>query len=280
MTVDRAIESLQADREQKRRTEVFHRFVPSDFLAVLGVNDPVNAQVNIGMMQTMSVLFTDIRGFTSLSESQQPEKVFESLNKVFDIVVPVISAHNGVIDKFIGDAVMALFQSPKDATLAGIDIVQKVAELETPMGVLRVGVGINSGELILGTVGNFNRIQTTVIGDVVNVASRIEALTKTTKTPLLLSDATANQIDLPTRFLGRFAVKGRQVPLGIHQCLTVCPPGEMNTINAGEEQFAEITARPGLILQAENVESLKAYTQQYPDDTVATTLHAISEKLL
>jgi class 3 adenylate cyclase len=280
MTVDRAIESLQADRERRRRTEVFHRFVPSDFLAVLGVDDPINAQVNIGMMQNMSVLFTDIRGFTSLSESQSPETVFASLNSVFDIIVPVISSHNGVVDKFIGDAVMALFQSPKDATLAGIEIVQKVEQLQTPMGALRVGVGINSGDLILGTVGNFNRIQTTVIGDVVNVASRIEALTKVTKTSLLLSDATANQIDLPTRFLGRFEVKGRQEALGIHQCLTVSSGSEVDAIAAGSELFSEMTSRPGLILQAENTEALKTYTQQFPDDTVAVALHAMSRELL
>jgi two-component system sensor histidine kinase ChiS len=280
MTVDRAIESLQADRERRRRTEVFHRFVPSDFLAVLGVDDPINAQVNIGMMQNMSVLFTDIRGFTSLSESQSPETVFASLNSVFDIIVPVISSHNGVVDKFIGDAVMALFQSPKDATLAGIEIVQKVEQLQTPMGALRVGVGINSGDLILGTVGNFNRIQTTVIGDVVNVASRIEALTKVTKTSLLLSDATANQIDLPTRFLGRFEVKGRQEALGIHQCLTGSSGSEMDAIAAGSKVFSEMTSRPGLILQAENTEALKTYTQQFPDDTVAIALYAMSKELL
>jgi two-component system sensor histidine kinase ChiS len=280
MTVDRAIESLQADRERRRRTEVFHRFVPSDFLAVLGVDDPINAQVNIGMMQNMSVLFTDIRGFTSLSESQSPETVFASLNSVFDIIVPVISSHNGVVDKFIGDAVMALFQSPKDATLAGIEIVQKVEQLQTPMGALRVGVGINSGDLILGTVGNFNRIQTTVIGDVVNVASRIEALTKVTKTSLLLSDATANQIDLPTRFLGRFEVKGRQEALGIHQCLTGSSGSEMDAIAAGSKLFSEMTSRPGLILQAENTEALKTYTQQFPDDTVAIALYAMSKELL
>jgi two-component system sensor histidine kinase ChiS len=280
MTVDRAIESLQADRERRRRTEVFHRFVPSDFLAVLGVDDPINAQVNIGMMQNMSVLFTDIRGFTSLSESQSPETVFASLNSVFDIIVPVISSHNGVVDKFIGDAVMALFQSPKDATLAGIEIVQKVEQIQTPMGALRVGVGINSGDLILGTVGNFNRIQTTVIGDVVNVASRIEALTKVTKTSLLLSDATANQIDLPTRFLGRFEVKGRQEALGIHQCLTGSSGSEMDAIAAGSKLFSEMTSRPGLILQAENTEALKTYTQQFPDDTVAIALYAMSKELL
>ena len=275
MTVDRAIESLHAAREQKRRIEVFHRFVPSNFLAVLGVDDPINAKVNIGMMQNMSVLFTDIRGFTTLSESHGPETVFESLNNVFDVIVPVITSHNGVIDKFIGDAVMALFKSAEDATRAGIEIVTKVEQLPTPMGPLRVGVGINSGDLILGTVGNVNRIQTTVLGDVVNIASRIEALTKQVQTPLLLSDATAQQIDLPKRFLGRFSVKGRMEPLGIHQCMTMCTPDELSAITAGTEAFSAMTNRPGVLLQTENHDALKAYAKQYPGDTVVGALCAM-----
>ena len=145
MTVDRAIESLLAEQERKRRTEVFHRFVPSDFLAVLGVQDPINAKVNLGMMQNMSVLFTDIRQFTTLSEAQSPETVFESLNNLFDVMVPLITSNNGVVDKFIGDAVMALFESAEDATRAGIAIVEKVSSTPTPMGTLQIGVGINSG---------------------------------------------------------------------------------------------------------------------------------------
>jgi hypothetical protein len=101
-----------------------------------------------------------------------------------------------------------------------------------------------------------------------------------TKTSLLLSDATANQIDLPTRFLGRFEVKGRQEALGIHQCLTGSSGSEMDAIAAGSKLFSEMTSRPGLILQAENTEALKTYTQQFPDDTVAIALYAMSKELL
>ena len=272
MTVDRAIESLLAEQEQMRRTEVFHRFVPSDFLAVLGVEDPINAKVNLGMMQNMSVLFTDIRHFTTLSEAQSPETVFESLNNLFDVMVPIITANKGVVDKFIGDAVMALFESAEDATRAGIEIVQTVASTPTPMGTLRVGVGINSGELILGTVGNVDRIQTTVIGDVVNVAARIEAMTKQMQTPLLMSTASAEQVRRPTRFLGRFAVKGRQEPLGIHHCLDVCSESEQAAIAAGAEAFAALTDRPGLTLDPGNLPALEAYVEAHPGDTVARAL--------
>ena len=269
MTVDRAVESLLAEQERTRRTEVFHRFVPSGFLSVLGVKDPINAKVNLGMMQNMTVLFTDIRQFTTLSESQSPETVFESLNSIFDVMVPIIADHNGVVDKFIGDAVMALFESADDATQAGIKIVQEVTATPTPMGSLQVGVGINSGDLILGTVGNVNRIQTTVIGDVVNVASRIEAMTKDLKTPLLLSAASAERLSLPTRFLGRFAVKGRLEPLGIHQCIDVCSDAEKTAIAEGSAAFSAVTQREGLVTSQENRAALEAYVSEHPGDRVA-----------
>jgi len=274
MTVDRAIESLFADQERKRRTEVFHRFVPSDFLAVLGVKDPINAEVNLGKMQNMSVLFTDIRQFTTLSESQSPETVFEALNNVFDVMVPLITSNNGVVDKFIGDAVMALFESAEDATQAGIEVVRKVAATPTPLGTLQIGVGINSGELILGTVGNANRIQTTVIGDVVNVASRIEAMTKTTGAPLLLSAATAARVKQPTRFLGNFSVKGRHESLGIHQCLSVCSAEENAAIAGGAKAFSTITDRDGLLWNPENQQALVDYVSAHPGDRVAGALLA------
>ncbi len=274
MTVDRAVESLLADQERTRRTEVFHRFVPSGFLNVLGVQDPINARVNLGMMQNLAVLFTDIRQFTTLSESQSPQRVFQSLNNIFDVMVPIITKNRGVVDKFIGDAVMALFESSEDAIQAGIEIVEKVVQTPTPMGLLNVGVGINSGDLILGTVGNVNRIQTTVIGDVVNVAARIEAMTKEVRCPLLISSIAASQTTVATRNLGMFEVKGRLEPLGIHQCLAVCTASERQAISAGQEAFAAIINRGGLTLQPSNHPLLSQYVSQFPGDTAAEALLA------
>jgi len=272
MTVDHAVESLRAEEERVKRTEAFHRFVPSDFLAVLGVDDPIKAEVNKGMMQDMSVLFTDIRSFTTLSEDQNPETVFASLNSVFDVIVPVIASHDGVIDKFIGDAVMALFQSADQATRAGLEIVKRVERLETPMGFLSVGVGINSGGLILGTVGNNDRIQTTVIGDVVNVAARIEALTKSIRCPLLLSEATASQTTLDCRYLGKFDLKGRSKPLPIHQCLEALSADERQVINAGLSDFSAITQLPGTMTQETHLEALSAYSAKYPEDSAINAI--------
>ena len=279
MTVDRAVESLKVDKDRIRRTEVFYRFVPSDFLRILGVNDPIDAEVNLGMNQDMSVLFTDIRGFSTLSEDRSPETVFTSLNQAFDVIVPAISANNGIVDKFIGDAVMALFRSADDATRAAVEIVKCVEKLETPMGSLKVGVGINSGRLILGTVGNNERIQTTVVGDVVNIAARIESLTKTLKCSVLLNGPTAKHTSLSGRYLGLFEVKGRQKPLSVHQCIEVLSDDEREAIQAGLDEFSAITQLPGLMLQAAHLGPLSGYSAKYPADTTATAMtHAIMKQ--
>jgi class 3 adenylate cyclase len=272
MTVDRAVESLKVDKDRIRRTEVFYRFVPSDFLRILGVNDPIDAEVNLGMNQEMSVLFTDIRGFSTLSEDRSPETVFTSLNQAFDVIVPAISANNGIVDKFIGDAVMALFRSADDATRAAVEIVKCVEKLETPMGSLKVGVGINSGRLILGTVGNNERIQTTVVGDVVNIAARIESLTKTLKCSVLLNGPTAKHTSLSGRYLGLFEVKGRQKPLSVHQCIEVLSDDEREAIQAGLDEFSAITQLPGLMLQAAHLDPLNAYSAKYPADAAAAAM--------
>jgi class 3 adenylate cyclase len=272
MTVDRAVESLKVDKDRIRRTEVFYRFVPSDFLRILGVNDPIDAEVNLGMNQDMSVLFTDIRGFSTLSEDRSPETVFTSLNQAFDVIVPAISANNGIVDKFIGDAVMALFRSADDATRAAVEIVKCVEKLETPMGSLKVGVGINSGRLILGTVGNNERIQTTVVGDVVNIAARIESLTKTLKCSVLLNGPTAKHTSLSGRYLGLFEVKGRQKPLSVHQCIEVLSDDEREAIQAGLDEFSAITQLPGLMLQAAHLDPLNAYSAKYPADAAAAAM--------
>lgn len=279
MTVDRAVESLKVDKDRIRRTEVFYRFVPSDFLRILGVNDPIDAEVNLGMNQDMSVLFTDIRGFSTLSEDRSPETVFTSLNQAFDVIVPAISANNGIVDKFIGDAVMALFRSADDATRAAVEIVKCVEKLETPMGSLKVGVGINSGRLILGTVGNNERIQTTVVGDVVNIAARIESLTKTLKCSVLLNGPTAKHTSLSGRYLGLFEVKGRQKPLSVHQCIEVLSDDEREAIQAGLDEFSAISQLPGLMLQAAHLDPLNAYSAKYPADAAAAAMtHAIMKQ--
>lgn len=137
----------------------------------------------------MAVLFTDIRGFTNFSEKLEPEKVFIFINKYLEQMEPIIQKYDGFIDKFIGDAIMALFPNENKALLAGIEMIFASSQVYLPdKSTLEIGIGIHSGELILGTIGSPSRLDTTVIGDTVNLASRIENLNKEYGTKLLVSE--------------------------------------------------------------------------------------------
>lgn len=136
------------------------------------------------IQKQMTVFFSDIRSFTELSESMSPMENFNFINSYLKRINPIIRKHNGFIDKFIGDAVMAIFpESPEDAISAAIEIQLEVRKYNSHRHnngyrPIQIGIGINTGSLMMGTVGDSNRMDTTVIGDTVNLASRLESLTK------------------------------------------------------------------------------------------------------
>jgi adenylate cyclase len=194
-----------AFEEQRLLTQSFERFVPKRFLNLLGKESITDVRLGDNVLKDMSVLFTDIRSFTSMSERMTPQENFQFLNAYLQRVDPVVVAHNGVVDKYIGDAVMALFETADDAVEAALEMllkleefnVERVRDQEEP---IRVGIGINSGELMLGTIGAAGRMEGTVISDAVNLASRIEGLTKRFKTSLLISDGCRSRLVHPERF--------------------------------------------------------------------------------
>ncbi|MBR1639479.1 MAG: adenylate/guanylate cyclase domain-containing protein [Treponema sp.] len=155
---------------------------------------------------SVTVMFCDIRGFTTLSENMPPEKIVSLLNLYFTGLEKCITAHNGVINKYIGDAVMALFGAPvklenhaKDAFEAALDMRKALEEMNRDFEAkgfpaLKFGIGLHSGNVLAGNIGAANRIEYTVIGDTVNTASRIEGLCKTYKTDLLISQSTADAL--------------------------------------------------------------------------------------
>ena len=277
LTVKRAAESYTEESLKVARLKMFHRFVPQDFLSVLKVDDPIDTRVGMGTTQDMAVLFTDIRGFSTLSETQDPDAIFASLNDIFGTIVPAVAENSGVVDKFVGDGVMALFTSAEHAIRAGVRIVQDTQKLETPMGQISVGVGINWGELFLGTVGTADRIQTTVVGDVVNVAARLEECTKHLKAPIIVSDTIAQNSQTPTRFLGRHPIRGRREPEGIHEVLDLYGPEQRRAIEASADRFAEITSRIGRVPVQDVCPDLQRYVADHPQDLVASQMLFIME---
>ncbi|MGE5655631.1 MAG: CHASE2 domain-containing protein [Actinomycetota bacterium] len=230
-------------------TDAYGRFVPHQFLALLGYESIVDVQLGDAVQQEMSILFSDIRDFTSLSESMNPEDNFKFINAYLSRMEPAIIDHDGFIDKYIGDAIMALFGGGADnAVRAGIAMLQRLAEYNTTRGrpgrpKMQIGIGINTGLLMLGTVGGQNRMNGTVISDAVNLASRIEGLTKEYGVSMLISHHTLARLQDGTqyavRFVAKVKVKGKSQNVSIFEVFDADPPeikqGKLITKSAFEE---------------------------------------------
>ncbi|MCR5763216.1 MAG: HAMP domain-containing protein [Treponema sp.] len=159
-----------------------------------------------GESREVTVLFCDIRNFTAMSEKMMPSEVVSLLNRYFTALGKCISAHRGIINKYIGDAIMAIFGVPmenekhaQDACLAAIDMREALAQLNEELctegkNTLRFGIGMHTGKVFAGTIGATDRMEYTIIGDTVNTASRMESLCKTYSTDILLSEATLSQL--------------------------------------------------------------------------------------
>jgi len=175
----------------------------------------------------MTIMFSDIRDFTPLAESLSPQEVFDFLNSYLGQMEPIISEYHGFIDKYIGDAIMALFPTHADDAVASaismLKTLTKYNELlsrsEYPM--IDIGIGMNTGPLILGTVGGQHRMDGTVISDAVNLAARTEELTKRYHTALLITENTYNKLQDPNHYkirkLDRVRVKGKSKIVTIYE---------------------------------------------------------------
>ena len=274
LTVERAIESHASLVDRRRRIETFHRFVPSRFLQLLDVDDPVDVESGMSTEADITVLFTDIQGFSGMSERVPPQEVLQSLNLVFGALVPVIESRDGIVDKFIGDAVMALFTEPEDALQAALELVTAVEQLDTPMGQIRLGVGVHRGRAVLGTVGTQHRIETTAIGDVVNTAARVESMTRILGSRVLCTEAVAEAVDTELRYVGRFRTRGRRSQVRFYQPMAIHPEPLRSEIQTHAAEFSEVVEfidDGGLPPCAE----LDRYRQRIPGDAVATALMAV-----
>jgi len=185
----------------------------------------------------ISVMFTDIRDFTSLSEQMGPQENFNFLNSYLQRVSPVIGRHHGFADKFLGDGMMALFpEHPSNGMDAAIALRREVTvynghRASVGYDPVRIGSSLHTGSVILGIIGEEARMQGTVIADAVNLASRLENLTKLYGVDILVSETTLESIDDPdryeTRFLDEMRVKGRNEPVKIYEVFDGAPDEEI-----------------------------------------------------
>ncbi len=215
--------------ENARFYEATERFVPTQFLSQLGKRNLIEFNRGDCIQQKMSILFCDIREFTHISEQMEPQYVFKLLNDFMEHMEKSIQKNNGFIDKYIGDAIMALFnENSEDALNAAIDMLRSLHQLNldsiTP---LSMGIGINTGEVLLGIMGGKTHLAGTVIGDSVNVAARLEQLTKIYKTPLLIGEMVKNNLlhpsDYSLRLIDNVLVKGKSISMEIWE---VCDADE------------------------------------------------------
>ena len=216
----------RAKREVK---QLFGRYVSPAVINELMAN-PTLARLG-GEKREMSVLFSDIRGFTTASERSTPEAVVTQLNEHFGAMVDVLFRHEGTLDKFVGDMIMGLFGAPladshhaDHAVAAALEMSAELDRLNERWKaegrpVLDIGIGINSGEMIAGNIGSATIMSYTVIGDAVNLGSRLESLNKEYGTRILISQATKDRltIDVPLRLVGEAHVKGRKQPVVVYE---------------------------------------------------------------
>ena len=214
--------------------QAYSRFVPREFLQFLNKDSIVEVQLGDQMEQHMSVMFADIRDFTQLSEQMTPEENFKFINAFLSRMEPAISENHGFIDKYIGDAIMALFSRGADdalhASIAMLERLHAYNQKRVKEGKTKIalGVGINTGSLMLGTVGGRNRMDGTVISDTVNVASRIERMTRVYDVNLLISHHTFIQLKNANRYamrvIDRVQVKGKTEFVSVYEVFESDPP--------------------------------------------------------
>ena len=201
----------------------------SDLLDFLGKDSILDVKLGDQVQKEMSVLFTDIRDFTTLSEELTPKENFDFLNEYLSCMEPVISRNHGFIDKYIGDSIMALFvgnvESAIDAAIemrAALSDYNLQRKLENKSSI-NSGIGLHTGNLMLGVVGGHGRMDGTVVSDAVNLASRIEGLTKMYGTSIIISQDTLIKLQDPTRYNYRFLdvvkVKGKKEAVYIFEIL-------------------------------------------------------------
>jgi class 3 adenylate cyclase len=220
-----------ANRERIAEVERYNvavtRFVPQEFLEQLERTDVTQVQLGDHVERGMTVLFSDIRSYTTISETMSPAESFAFINAYFGRMAPIVRTHGGFIDKYVGDAIMALFPgSPADALAAAIALQRAIEifnaeERANARPPIRIGVGLHRGELMLGTVGEAQRMETTVIADAVNIASRVEGLTKAFDAAIVASESVIEGLGEGSPFrirsLGLVQVQGARRALGVYE---------------------------------------------------------------
>jgi adenylate cyclase len=229
-------------QEQREKRRLSRFFSPDVVAEIVRYKDEAKLAAK---RHRMTVLFSDIRGFTSMSEKMQPEEVVTFLREYLTVMTEAVFKHGGTVDKYIGDAIMALYNVPFEAPDHALRAVRTALEFQERLrplaerfaarhgGTLACGVGIHTGDAVVGTIGSQQRLEYTAIGDTINLGSRLEGLTKEFSAPIIISDATYAEVrnQVGVRDLGEVTVKGKAIPVKIYAVLSEL--GEASPPKAG-----------------------------------------------
>lgn len=259
--------------------DAYGRYVPREYFHLLGRSSVAEVRPDDVVEKKMTVLFSDIRNFTTLSESLTPRENFMFLNSYLEPMEEVITSCGGIIDKYIGDAIMAIFPgSAADAINAAVGMLNRLrlfndGRARKGLEPIGTGIGLNTGYMLLGTLGGRTRMSSTVISDAVNLASRIESMTKAYEADLLISEHTYYSISEAAshdiRFADRVRVKGKEQPQSIYEVFDA----DMPDLREGKRQTREIFEEALAWYHFRNVtraeELLKRCLAECPGDNLA-----------
>ena len=256
LTVSEAIKSYFQDKqlaeknqELERKVATFHKFVPQKFLKLLNVENCDHIKLGHCVEKTMTIMFSDIREFTALSEKMTPQENFNFINDYLSLMEPIIDGYHGFVDKYIGDGIMALFPtSADDAVQGALAMLKQLAKYNQnrhseDLPPIQIGIGLHTGPLMLGTVGGPNRMDGTVISDAVNLASRVEGLTKIYGTPLLITEQThlnlADPLIYHIRVIDAVKVKGKSEVVTVYEIYDAEPSENLALKDQTRDNFEE-----------------------------------------
>jgi class 3 adenylate cyclase/HAMP domain-containing protein len=243
-----AFQAVLAGKKEQRIRQIFQKYVPRDLIDQFFASPE---SMLVGENRSLAILFSDIRSFTTISESLAPDEMVQSLNRYFSGQVDIIMNRQGIVDKYMGDAIMAFWGAPVkheddaiQAVMAGLDMLDALrafneGQKRAGKPEFRIGIGINFGTVTVGNIGSERKMDYTVIGDPVNLASRLEGLTKIYREEILISEAVYGELrraglleasaqgtSLPCRFLDTVAVKGKKRGVKIYTIRRSLSPAE------------------------------------------------------
>lgn len=285
---DKLAAEQSLNQELSKINTAFGRFVPHEFLENLGRKDILEVALGDQVERKVTVLFSDMRGYTNLSEQMTPKENFDFLNGYLGRVGPIIQENGGFVNQYYGDGIMALFMGKaEEAVAAAISIQQAVAvynleRIAKNRLPIKIGIGIHSGSLMMGVIGDTLRMDAGVVSDSVNTASRMEGLTKQFGVNILLSETAASQLPetVPLRSLGKVLVKGRKAPIGIYDCYGGDAAESVQAKSATASQHEEALR---FYLEKSFAQALRIWDElreEYPEDQVLIRFQALCKQCL